>query len=100
MDNKSTGMSAASASIEARLRDVLRDTLSLKDATARALDADTPLFGAMPELDSMAVATLLTEVEDRFGIMIDDDDVDGETFETFGTLTVFVESKLAARGNI
>lgn len=84
-------------SAEARLRATLRDVLSLKEATADALERDTPLFGAMPELDSMAVATLLTEIEDRFGIVIDDDDVDGDTFETFGALTAFVKSKLAAR---
>lgn len=83
--------------VNASLRETLRDVLSLKDATVAALDADTPLFGAMPELDSMAVATLLTEIEDRFAIVIDDDDVDGDTFETFGTLAAFVESKLAAR---
>ena len=56
---------------------------------------DTELFGALPELDSMAVAALLTEIEDHFSVLIDDDDVDGETFETFGTLLAFVEGKVA-----
>jgi acyl carrier protein len=83
--------------VDARLRDCLRDVLALAEDVAAGLESDTPLFGAMPELDSMAVATLLTEIEDRFGIVIDDDDVDGETFETFGSLTAFVETKLAAR---
>ncbi len=95
MGGNSHKIGANHSDIEVRLRQALRDTLSLKDSTE--LHAETPLFGALPELDSMAVATLLTEIEDRFGIVIDDDDVDGETFETFGSLTAFVEAKLAAR---
>jgi acyl carrier protein len=43
---------------------------------------------------SMAVAGLLTEMEDRFGILIEDDDIDGETFETFGTLLAFARAKV------
>lgn len=76
------------------MRDLLRDVLGLSQERVDAFDAGTPLFGALPELDSMAVATLLTEMEDRFGILIEDDDVDGETFETFGTLVAFAESKV------
>tara|TARA_B110001454_G_scaffold120983_1_gene112945 strand:+ start:907 stop:1203 length:297 start_codon:yes stop_codon:yes gene_type:complete len=97
MRKKPQEKNAMSLTVEARLRETLRDVLVLRDDMVAGLQADSPLFGAMPELDSMAVATLLTEIEDRFAIVIDDDDVDGETFETFGTLTVFVESKLAAR---
>ena len=74
---------------------VLADVLTLKPAAAAALHAETPLFGSIPELDSMAVAGLLTELEDRFGIIIDDDDVDSELFATFGSLVAFVEGKVA-----
>ncbi len=59
------------------------------------MEADTPLFGALPELDSMAVATLLTELEDRLGTIIDDDEVDAAMLETFGALVAFAEKKLA-----
>jgi acyl carrier protein len=79
--------------IEDQLRDLLRDVLSLSQDRVDAFDADTPLFGALPELDSMAVAGLLTEMEDRFGILIDDDDIDGDTFETFGSLAAFLQGK-------
>lgn len=67
------------------------------DATRVAgfIDA-TPLFGALPELDSMAVATLLTDFEDRLHIHIDDDDVDADMFETFGALRDFLGRKIAA----
>lgn len=76
-------------------RAVLADVLALPPATAAGLAADTPLFGALPELDSMAVAGLLTELEDRLHIIIDDDDVDGELFATFGSLVAFLRTKVA-----
>ncbi|TPG18643.1 acyl carrier protein [Sphingomonas koreensis] len=79
--------------IDATLRAVLRDVLGLSEARAAALDAATPLFGAMPELDSMAVAGVLTELEDRLGIVIEDDEVDGEMLETFGALSEFAAAK-------
>ena len=74
---------------------MLADVLSLDAQRVAAMDAETPLFGALPELDSMAVAGLLTELEDRLDIMIDDDEVDGELFATLGSLTQFVRGKLA-----
>ena len=75
------------------LRAILRDVLGLAADRVAAFDADTGLFGALPELDSMAVAGLLTELEDRLGILIEDDDIDGETLETFGALTRFASAK-------
>lgn len=77
------------------VRAVLRDVLSIDAFRADNFDADTPLFGALPELDSMAVAGLLTEMEDRLGIIIDDDDVDGDLLATFGSLTEYAARKLA-----
>jgi acyl carrier protein len=78
------------------VRRVLIDVLALKPATGAALRHDSPLFGALPELDSMAVAGLLTELEDRLNILIDDDDVDGDLFATFGSLVDFARAKVAA----
>jgi len=86
-------MTGAIATIEDQLRAILRDVLGIDAARAAALDETTPLFGAMPELDSMAVAGLLTEIEDRLHILIDDDEVDGEMLESFGSLTAFVRTK-------
>ena len=77
------------------VRQVLADVLSLKPATAAGLNDNTALFGSLPELDSMAVAGLLTELEDRLDIIIDDDDVDGNLFATFGSLVAFVRAKVA-----
>lgn len=78
------------------VRAVLADVLALQPGIAAAMTRETPLFGALPELDSMAVAGLLTELEDRLGIIIDDDDVDGELFATFGSLADFAAAKVAA----
>ena len=89
-------MTGAIATIEDQLRAILRDVLGIDAARAAALDETTPLFGAMPELDSMAVAGLLTEIEDRLHILIDDDEVDGEMLESFGSLTAFVRTKRGA----
>jgi acyl carrier protein len=72
---------------------ILDEVLSL-GGRAKAFTPDTPLLGAIPELDSMAVVTLITSLEEQLGIVVDDDDIDGATFETVGSLTAFVSAKL------
>jgi len=89
--NEATG----SSTIDAKLRSVLGDVLGLSAETVARFDADTGLFGHLPELDSMAVAGLLTELEDRFDIVIDDEDLDGEMLEAYGGLLAFAEAKVA-----
>jgi acyl carrier protein len=79
--------------VEETVRGVLRDVLGIDAARAAAFDEATPLFGALPELDSMAVAGVLTELEDRLGIVIEDDEVDGDMLESFGALARFAASK-------
>ncbi len=61
-----------------------------------AFVADTPLLGALPELDSMAVINLINALEERFGVIVDDDEISGDTFATVGSLAGFVTNKLAA----
>lgn len=72
----------------------LAQTLALSPQSAAGMGRDTLLFGNLPELNSMAVATVLTALEDRFGILIDDDEISAELFETVGTLADFIASKL------
>lgn len=72
------------------LRDVLDQVLALGPARTAALDADSPLLGALPELDSMAIAVLFGAIEERFGLFIDDAAIDGDTLATFGTLCAFL----------
>jgi acyl carrier protein len=78
------------------LRAILGDVLGLKPGQADGFTDATGLFGHLPELDSMAVAGLLTEIEDRFGIVIEDDEVDGELLENFGALRAFIATHLPA----
>lgn len=73
---------------------VLVETLELSQQPAD-LHADTALFGALPELDSFGVVQLVAAIEDRFDIVIDDDEFGAELFETVGSLAEFVQSKLS-----
>ena len=79
--------------VDATLRAVLVDILGLDADRVASFDENTELFGAIPELDSMAVAGLLTEVEERLGIWIEDDEFEAEMLETFGNLYLFVREK-------
>ena len=72
---------------------ILDEVLSLKGRSSGFTDS-TPLLGAMPELDSMAVVSILTTLEDRFGFSVGDDEIEGATFATVGSLVEFVERKL------
>ena len=74
---------------------ILDEVLSLK-GRASAFALETPLLGAIPELDSMAVVALITTLEERFGFIVDDDEIDGAVFASVGTLADFVQGKLAA----
>ncbi len=72
---------------------VLDGVLNLK-GRASGFTEETRLLGHVPELDSMAVLSVITGLEERFGFVIEDDEIDGSTFQTVGTLTQFVQSKL------
>lgn len=85
------------ADVDGTLKSVIADVLGIDTDQAAGFTPDTGLFGHLPELDSMAVAGLLTELEDRLDIVIDDDDVDGEMLETYGGLLAFAESKVIER---
>ena len=76
------------------IKTVLDEVLSLNGRSA-GFTRDTPLLGAIPELDSMAVVSLITRLEEHFGLTVDDDDMDGSTFATVGALVDFVDAKLA-----
>ena len=77
------------------VRQLLGEVLELGER-AESLEASTPLLGNLPELDSMAVVAVITEIEERFDVTIEDDEIEAETFETVGSLVSFVELKTAA----
>jgi len=77
------------------VRELLRSALQLGERADR-LTAGSGLLGSIPEFDSMAVVTVVTMIEDEFGITIDDDEVSAEIFETVGSLADFVARKVQA----
>lgn len=76
------------------VRNVLSDVLCLGERK-NLLNVDSSLLGSIPELDSMAVVNVITALEEHFEITVDDDEISAKTFETLGSLTYFVEQKLA-----
>ena len=82
--------------VDATLRALLADVLGLPKKRIAAFEPDTELFGALPEFDSLAVANLLTGIEERLSVVIEDDDVEAEDFMTYGRLLAFAE-QVAAR---
>lgn len=76
------------------VRNILGDVLSL-GTRKNSLGESSSLLGAIPELDSMAVVNVITAMEEHFDITVDDDEISAETFETLGSLTLFVEQKMA-----
>lgn len=80
--------------IEKEVLSLLDEILSLNGRSSE-FSPCTPLLGAIPELDSMAVVALITGFEERFGFMVEDDEIEGSTFATVGSLIDFVESKVA-----
>lgn len=79
--------------LKTQLLAIVDETLNL-EGRATAFTEETQLLGALPELDSMGVVSLLTAFEDRLGFSVDDDEIDGQVFQTVGTLLAFVERKL------
>ena len=78
-------------SVENDVIEVLADTLSLSEGE---LDKNSAVLGAIPEFDSMAVVSVLTALEERYGFIVDDDEIDASIFETVGSLAEFVSSKV------
>lgn len=77
------------------VKNILADVLTLGAAAKAALTEQSALLGSIPELDSMAVVSIITALEEQFGIVVDDDEISASTFETLGSLRAFVEQKLA-----
>ncbi|MEL6877324.1 MAG: acyl carrier protein [Pseudomonadota bacterium] len=93
-DTDMSGIGKSRAAIDRDLKGIIADVLGLEADRVADFTPDTGLFGHLPELDSMAVAGLFTEMEDRLDIVIEDEDVDGEMLETYGGLLAFAEAKI------
>lgn len=80
---------ATAETVEATLRALLAETLGLSEQRVAGFTAETALFGALPEFNSLAVANFLTAFEERFAVLIEDHDVEAEDFDSFGRLLAF-----------
>jgi acyl carrier protein len=89
---KSNNTGSNRMNIVALVKDILIEALQLSSDSH--MDKETALLGSIPEFDSMAVVTVLTAIEENFGIEVDDDEISAEVFESFGTLCSFVEQKI------
>ncbi len=88
-----TVSSSDAQAVDDTLRATLSDVLGIDRARVDGFTEATPLFGSLPEFDSMAVAGLLTELEERLGILIEDHEVDADLLETYGNLLTFARAK-------
>ncbi len=79
--------------IEEDVKKILSQALQI-GSRVESLGRGSLLLGAVPELDSMAVVTILTSLEEHFGFAVEDDEISADTFATLGSLTAFVEQKL------
>jgi len=73
---------------------VLLDEVLQLGGRADGFTAETPLLGSVPEFDSMAVVSVITAMEERYDVAVDDDEMSAEVFETVGSLARFLDEKL------
>lgn len=76
------------------LKSLVGSILQIGDRMA-SLGPESSLLGGLPEFDSMAVVSILTAIEENYGVIIDDDEVSADSFETLGTLLEFINDKIA-----
>lgn len=77
-----------------QVKQILGEILQIGDQIDK-FDGDTALLGGIPEFDSMAVVSVITAIEENFDVVIDDDEVDADVFETLGSLHAFVGRKVS-----
>ena len=76
-----------------QVKQLLDDVLQIGDRIEN-FERSTRLLGGVPEFDSMAVVAVITSIEEQFGVLIDDDELSAETFETVGSLQDFISEKV------
>lgn len=81
-------------SVNKQVQEILSSVLQLHNG-GYSLANDTPLLGTITEFDSMAVVSIITALEEHYGFVVDDDEIDADVFATVGSLTAFVEQKLS-----
>lgn len=73
-------------------QDLLQQALHL-ETDITLFNNTTPLLGNLAELDSIGVVSVITLIEEQLNCTIEDDEINAEVFETFGSLVNFIQSK-------
>ena len=81
------------------IKRILADVLGLGERL-NTMRLDTLLLGNIPELDSVAVVTIILALEKNFSISIKDDEISAKTFDSLGALINFIEKKLADKNKL
>lgn len=80
--------------IEKEVLGILDQVLGL-NGRGSSLKPEPPLLGVISKHGfSMAVVSILTRLEEHFGVTVEDAEISADTFATLGTLTSFVGQKL------
>jgi acyl carrier protein len=87
-------MTAGAEEVAAELRLILAEVTGRPDLAGIA--AETPLFGGGVGLDSLAGTLLLRRVQRRYGVDVAAEDLNLDSLETLGTLTVFIVERLSS----
>jgi len=75
-------------------KDILRSSLQLGER-ADTLELDTPLMGHFPQLNSLTVMGIVSEIEAQTGCAISDQEITAEIFESVGSLAAFINQKIS-----
>jgi acyl carrier protein len=74
---------------------VINTLVDVLGVDPESLDASTPLFGSMPEFDSLAIVEVISILEDRFGFEMDESDISLDVFGTVGSLASYLDARAA-----
>lgn len=75
----------------ASIRDYIRDELNVGEGAS--LTDDTPLWGGV--IDSVGLMSLITFIEENFGVEIDDEELTSTHFGTVSNIAALVDRKVS-----
>jgi acyl carrier protein len=87
-------LTAPGDTLKSDLKRLIIEELDLRDRTADDIDDDAPLFGEGLGLDSLDALQLAVAVEERFGVVIPEDE---SAKVIFASVTALTEHVRAAR---
>ena len=83
-------------SLRTELKSFIVEHLKLKDVDPASLPDDAPLVGGGLDLDSIDVLELVTGIEKRYGLRIEDPDVVVRVFTSVSTLASHITAHRAS----